>query len=211
MKPGGGFEKLLRKPHFVSRVISVVFDEAHCISEWGTFRPEYKDIFQLRHRLPRIPFVFASATFTPSILADIKRTFNLNTSQLVHIRRPNDRPNIHLAVRKIQYPLDSFMDLAFLVPENWQEGDPPPPKFVAFFDKISDVVHAGQFLRRRLPPHLRHKIKWFHSDMSTKYKEQTVKDLRDGKIWGICATDSFGMVCRFTFSQDDRYSSSRRV
>lgn len=196
MKPGGNFQKLLRKPDFVSRIISVVFDEAHCISEWGSFRPEYKDICQLRHRLPRVPFVFASATFTPTILADIKRMFGLDSSRLVHIRRPNDRPNIHLAVRKIQHAVNSYLDLAFLLPENWRDGDPPPPTFIIFFDNISHAVGAGKFLRRRLPPEFRNKIKWFHSDMSTAYKEQTLQDLRDGKIWGLCATDSFGMVRR---------------
>lgn len=194
MKAGGGFDKLMRKPQFVSRIISVVFDEAHCISEWGSFRPEYKDVCQLRHRLPGVPFVFASATFTPTILGDIKQKFNLNKDKLMHIRRPNERPNIHLGVRKIQHALSSFLDLAFLVPDGWQEGDPPPPKFVIFFDSISDCVNAGKFLRKRLPAHMRHKIRWFHSEMSPKYKDQTVDDLREGKIWGICATDSFGMV-----------------
>ncbi|KAJ3553995.1 hypothetical protein NM688_g3330 [Phlebia brevispora] len=193
MKAGGGFERLMRKPAFAAKIDSVVFDEAHCISEWGSFRPEYRDVMQLRYRLPNTSFVFASATFTPSILADIKRSFNLTQDRLTHIHRSNDRPNIHIAVRKILYSLSSFLDLAFLVPDGWKDGDPPPPKFVIFFDSISDAVNAGRFLRKRLPPEYRHKIKWFHSDMSSRYKETAVEDLREGRIWGLCATDSFGM------------------
>ncbi|KAG1766132.1 hypothetical protein EV702DRAFT_1272018, partial [Suillus placidus] len=44
MKPGGEFEKLLRKPLFAQQIIGIIFDEAHCIATWGDFRPEYKEL-----------------------------------------------------------------------------------------------------------------------------------------------------------------------
>ncbi|KAG1763647.1 hypothetical protein EV702DRAFT_1219569 [Suillus placidus] len=34
MKPGGEFEKLLRKPEFAKQIIGFVFDEAHCVTSW---------------------------------------------------------------------------------------------------------------------------------------------------------------------------------
>lgn len=195
MKAGGEFEKLLRKSAFSELLLCVVFDEAHCITAWGSFRPEYRQIAQLRHRLHDVPFVFASATFTSTILHDIKSLFNLAANRLNYIHRPNDRPNIHLSVQKIVHPLSTHLDLSFLVPDNWKEGDPSPPKFLIFADNIGEVVAIARFLRRRLPYHMRHKIKWFHSEMSVPYKEKAVRDLREGTIWGLCATDSFGMVC----------------
>ncbi|KAJ6530768.1 hypothetical protein B0H19DRAFT_967545, partial [Mycena capillaripes] len=47
---------------FASKVISIVWDEAQCVSKWGTFRPEYKTAGALRYLLPKdIPFYITSA------------------------------------------------------------------------------------------------------------------------------------------------------
>lgn len=56
MKVDGGFEKLVKTSHFTDELISVIFDEAHCISTWGAFCLEYKDVrclcFMLPHHIP---------------------------------------------------------------------------------------------------------------------------------------------------------------
>ncbi|KAJ7165024.1 P-loop containing nucleoside triphosphate hydrolase protein [Mycena filopes] len=58
MQQDGGFEKLWKKPDFTSRLISLVWDEGHCVSKWAGFRPEYKEVSRLRYLIPRtIPFV----------------------------------------------------------------------------------------------------------------------------------------------------------
>ncbi|KAF8214748.1 P-loop containing nucleoside triphosphate hydrolase protein, partial [Mycena galopus ATCC 62051] len=53
MKPGGGFQNLWTNKAFASKVISIVWDEAHCLSKWGSFRPEYKIASSIRHLLPK--------------------------------------------------------------------------------------------------------------------------------------------------------------
>jgi len=37
MKPDQEFERLLKNPLFVSQIISIVIDEAHCLTDWGEF------------------------------------------------------------------------------------------------------------------------------------------------------------------------------
>lgn len=193
MKPGGGFEKLFSSPEFRTHLTCVIFDEAHCISQWGSFRAEYTEISRLRHQLPHTPMVFASATFSPLILSDIQMQFNLTAENTVHIRCPNDRPNVHITIRTIEHAIASYTDLAFLIPE----GQNVPQKFLIFFDSIGECVAAGSNLRSRLPPELRDKISWFHSEMSDKHKEAELERLRKGEIWGLCATDSFGLVISY--------------
>ncbi|KAG1889798.1 uncharacterized protein F5891DRAFT_900330, partial [Suillus fuscotomentosus] len=52
MKPNGDFEKLLKDPLFASYLVGIIIDEAHCITEWGEFRPEYRELGRLRYILP---------------------------------------------------------------------------------------------------------------------------------------------------------------
>ncbi|KAG2079381.1 P-loop containing nucleoside triphosphate hydrolase protein [Suillus cothurnatus] len=194
MKPGGEFEKMLHKLEFASRVIGIVFDEAHCITSWGDFHPEYKELQRLRYILPcYIPFMIASTTLTPHDLAHVKRRLRMRTENLVTIQMSVDRSNIKLCVRKIKYTLSSYQDLAFLIPDGWNIGDPSPPKFLVFFDDIQQAIAAAKTLQDQLPFDMRNKIKWFNSDMTTEYKENELTCLISGETWGLCTTESFGM------------------
>lgn len=195
MKPDSSFEKLLKDPLFSTQIISIIIDEAHCICDWGDFRPEYKELGRLRYILPTtVPIMIASATLTKDTLSTISRLLHMHTDKIESIRRSSDRPNIKIGVKKIRYSLDSYTDLGFLIPGDWKDGDLPPLKFLVFFDNIQQSIQAAMFLRQRLPPQLRDKIKWFNADMTTTYKEQELENLQNGETWGYCTTESFGMV-----------------
>ncbi|KAJ6472221.1 P-loop containing nucleoside triphosphate hydrolase protein [Mycena vitilis] len=195
MQQDGGFERLWKKPDFTSRLISLVWDEGHCASTWAGFRPEYKHVSRLRFLIPRdIPFLIVSATLPPAVLSDVMHNLQVSPKKCTIIRRSNDRPNIHLVVREMKYSMSSYKDLAFLIPEDWKPGDPLPSKFLIFLDSIADSIEAVKFLRARLPPEYRHKIKWFNSEMSSEFKDLESDALKSGQIWGLSCTDSFGMV-----------------
>jgi ATP-dependent DNA helicase RecQ len=73
-------------------VTAIAIDEAHCISEWGhDFRPEYRQIAQLRTRLPGVPFLALTATATEQVRADIVRQLQLAKPEifLASFNRPN--------------------------------------------------------------------------------------------------------------------------
>lgn len=74
-----------------------VVDESHCISQWGhSFRPEYRDLEQLRERFPDIPIGAFTATADAETRADIvERLFGGQAS--VHVAG-FDRPNIRIGM-----------------------------------------------------------------------------------------------------------------
>src|SRR3989475_356388 len=74
-------------------VNQIAIDEAHCISEWGhDFRPEYRQLAQLRELFPQTPLMALTATATPRVRSDIVKQLRL--------RQPNyyvasfNRPNL---------------------------------------------------------------------------------------------------------------------
>ncbi|KAI9459625.1 hypothetical protein HD554DRAFT_2029206, partial [Boletus coccyginus] len=194
MKPDSEFEKILKDMHFTSHIISIVINEVHCLTDWGEFHLEYRELGRIRFVLPLVPLLAVSATLTKMALKDVTRLLHMCVDKTTTLQCSSDRPNIKIGVKKIKYALSSHADLAFLVPAGYKDGDPPLPKFLVFFNDIADSIVAAHFLRQCLPKGLRDKIKWFNADMSDTFKEAEVANLMIGEIWGLCTTTSFGMV-----------------
>ncbi len=63
------------------RLDLLTIDEAHCISEWGhDFRPEYRQIVEVRQRYPNATCLALTATATERVRADIKRSLHFEQS-----------------------------------------------------------------------------------------------------------------------------------
>ena len=174
MRPNGGFEKLFRDKTFNQHLISIIIDKAHCISQWGSFRSEYRDIGRIRHLQHKLcPILATSATMSSAVIKDVKNVLHLQTENLFTSQCSTDRSNISILVRPILNPIHTFRDLTFLLC-NWKPGSPPPPKFIVFFDNINTSIQAGLFLRTLLPHAYQQRIKWFNSEMSDTVTLKTV-------------------------------------
>ncbi|KAJ3473861.1 hypothetical protein NLI96_g12785 [Meripilus lineatus] len=191
---GCTFERVWRNKAFSSKLISVVWDEAHCISAWGSFREEYRDAAWLRTIIPRdVPYLVPSATLSGKLCGDVMGILEMDRKRTKFIRRSNDRSNVFIDVRKIEQSLSSFRDLMFLIPEDWKPSD-GLPKFLIFFDNITESIAASEALRARLPEKYRDKLVWFNSNNTQNFREVSMDKFRKGKdLWALCCTDSFGM------------------
>ncbi|KAH6893859.1 P-loop containing nucleoside triphosphate hydrolase protein [Coprinopsis sp. MPI-PUGE-AT-0042] len=179
-------DTLWKKPSFTSRIVNFVFDEGHCISQWGSFRKEYKTVVQLRHLIPHsIPFYIASATLPTDVRSDIKSILQLRPEDTAYISRSNDRPDISLKVRSLSYPASSYKDLDFLLDlaKDWKPGDELPDKFLVFFDNLKEAEAACRHFSARLPEGhpLKDTLFYFHSTLTAGQRERYVKAMQSGK------------------------------
>jgi len=63
------------------QVDCITIDEAHCISEWGhDFRPEYRQIIEVRKRFPNAVWLALTATATSRVRQDIRTTLKFATT-----------------------------------------------------------------------------------------------------------------------------------
>ncbi len=183
---------LWKNPKFTSKIISVTWDEAHCVAAWGSFRPDLAEAGRLRNLLPpHTAYLMPSATFAQPIRNEVLDILQARKGHLL-VQRSNDRPNVYLVVRKLQYAQDSFKDLDFLIPEGWTPET--HRRFLVFFDSIDESVRAAEILRKRLPREYRNHVVWFNSDNTTHYRNETTNQYREDNIYGLYCTDSFGMV-----------------
>ncbi|XP_006463784.1 hypothetical protein AGABI2DRAFT_152855 [Agaricus bisporus var. bisporus H97] len=185
---------LWKRPSFTRRLLGFVFDEGHCISQWGRFRKHYLAVGIIRYLIPEpVPFYVASATLPPPTITEIRRLLHINSDNLTPILCSNDRPDVTLVVRELTCSSSSYQDLGFLIPYNWQDGMEKPKKFLVFFDDIKETEEATEFFYQRLLQENHLKVAWFHSTMSQEYREEMAAHFRRRDLWGLFCMDAFGL------------------
>ncbi len=88
----------------------MAIDEAHCISEWGhDFRPEYRQLVQVRSRFPKAVCIALTATATQRVRDDIKKSLNFDESG--EFIGSFNRENLFIQVVPKENPLGQVLKL----------------------------------------------------------------------------------------------------
>lgn len=102
-----------------ARVACLTIDEAHCISSWGhDFRPEYRQLLEVRQRVPSAVVLAVTATATGRVRRDIKQILGIDDAD--EFMASFDRENLFLSVQPRVNGLAQV--LAFLSERRDQSG-----------------------------------------------------------------------------------------
>jgi ATP-dependent DNA helicase RecQ len=173
----------LMLPGFAERlpelnVRHVAIDEAHCISEWGhDFRPEYRQLAELRPHLPGVPFMALTATATQRVREDIVR--------LLALREPRcytasfNRPNLTYRILAKEKPSEQVV--------RWVKERPEECGIVYCHSRkatesVAEKLRAGGI--SALP---------YHAGLDPAVRDKTQEKFLKDKVRVICATVAFGM------------------
>jgi ATP-dependent DNA helicase RecQ len=160
------------------KVNLIAVDEAHCISEWGhDFRPEYRQLAQLRAIFPEVPMMALTATATTRVRGDIVKQLQLREAScfVASFNRPN------LAYRVMAKAKAPAQVLAFL------RAHPRESGIVYCQSRNGAEQLAGHLSRNEIP------ARPYHAGLTPGERTENQELFLRDDVRVICATIAFGM------------------
>ena len=169
-----GFRRYLHR----LRISLIAIDEAHCISEWGhEFRPDYRNLRQLRAEFPSVPVIALTATATQRVRDDIIAQLDLQQGSV--FLSSFNRKNLHYSVRPKRNALGELLSLL-------RERRDEPAIVYCYSRKeteeLAEEINAQGL--RALP---------YHAGLDGETRRRTQEDFTRDRVPIVVATIAFGM------------------
>ncbi|MBU0955007.1 MAG: ATP-dependent DNA helicase, partial [Spirochaetes bacterium] len=156
----------------------VVVDEAHCVSEWGhDFRPDYRQLSQLRRLWPQASWLALTATATAAVRNDIVQALKLRSPAL-HLGG-FERPNLHIRVQAKDKAKQQV--LRIVQKQRGQSG------IVYCLSRQRSEDMADMLQAAGIPAAA------YHAGLSAEERSRNQKAFVRDQVDVICATVAFGM------------------
>lgn len=179
LNKSGQFFNLLLSLHRKGKLCRFVIDEAHCVSQWGhDFRPDYKELGQLKEKFPRVPIIALTATATKKVELDVLDSLNIRECKI--FRQSFNRMNLryHVANKSKK----TVMDIVSFVHTYY----PDSPGIIYCTSK-----KACEEMSEKLNEYL--KTTFYHAGLSKRERNKVQEMWNEGTVKIIVATIAFGM------------------
>ncbi|AWR88066.1 RecQ family ATP-dependent DNA helicase [Meiothermus taiwanensis] len=180
--------KLLQEKHAAGELRRVVFDEAHCLVEWGfDFRPDYLKALEKLKDLQGVPRSFFTATLTPEDLRRLEKAAGLAAHRLI---KPQSfhRPNLRFVVRKVQGEAGKFQVLAKALAWLTEKGE--GGSAIVYTSTRAEAERLAWALGRLFPDLT---VEAYHAGLGPVPRREAQERFTEGKTRVMVATTAFGM------------------
>ena len=155
----------------------VAVDEAHCISQWGyDFRPEYKQIAEIREILPGVPFLALTATATPEVAKDIQSSLLFKEENVKRISFY--RSNLAYKVKLTESKDEELIKLLTKTPGS----------AIIYVRNRKKTKEVSELLNQN-----NISADYFHAGLDNAIKDLKQEGWKNNKFKVIVATNAFGM------------------
>lgn len=173
------FERLYNR----GKLARLVIDEAHCVSQWGhDFRPDYKQLGDVRRRFPKVPVMALTATATQNVKVDV--IHNLGITKCEEFKQSFNRPNLDYTVILKEKGLGVLDHMVNIIDEEYA-------------DKTGIVYCLSrkkcESIAKKLSEVYKIKARHYHAGMPAAEKAKVQGLWQSGEIKVIVATIAFGM------------------
>jgi ATP-dependent DNA helicase RecQ len=159
-------------------VHAFAIDEAHCISHWGhDFRPEYRQLAELKSRFPQTSIHAYTATATERVRADIAAQLCLNNPVL--LVGTFDRPNL---IYRVVPRVDARAQALEVLRRH------PGKAAIVYCISRNDTEAMAAFLQAN-----RLRAAYYHAGMEADERRRTQDAFASEEIDVVAATVAFGM------------------
>lgn len=178
------FEGLHRRGKFARLVI----DEAHCVSQWGhDFRPDYKNLGEIRQRFPGVPLMALTATATTRVREDTMHNLGMeknNPDKCQVFTQSFNRENLYYEVRPKPKGKEGISAMADII----RDSHPRETGIIYCLSRANceDIAKALQKTHKIRAQH-------YHAGLKGSEKSMVQEEWQAGRIKVIVATIAFGM------------------
>lgn len=171
----------IKKLNENNQLCLIAIDECHCISTWCDFRPEYKELYQIKNWTHNVPILALTATATNTIIENINNTLNLKNVKIVKSSCYRNNLNINILKKNtVKKDIDTLKKIINKIDKK--------DKIIIYCKTISDTEDLKNELQK-----CEYKCDNYHSKKNLEIRKQIQDDFSLNNINIIIATCSFGM------------------
>ncbi|CAG8494226.1 28925_t:CDS:2 [Racocetra persica] len=171
---------LIQSLHRRGRLARFVIDEAHCVSQWGhDFRPDYKDLGQLKVKFPNIPMIALTATATARVKEDVIHNLSMKHCEIFiqGFNRSNLIYQVWNKSKNVDTQIGNFIRSHYLR----ETG------IIYCTSKASCEDVAQMLCKKGL------NAAYYHAGLDKRDRQRIQEDWHSNKVRIIVATTAFGM------------------